>query len=75
MFGRRNREEAIPRVWQEWPANIYALPGPFTDYTMELDCLSELDNESIQLKVDLRAESFVSGSDGNKNMALIKTGS
>lgn len=44
--------KSVPKSWTKWPATIYALPGPFSKWTIELDVISELDNEPIGLKIE-----------------------
>ena len=48
-------DKPIPEIWLRWPCSIYALPGDFQEFALQLDTLGELDNEAIALKVDLRS--------------------
>ena len=50
-----NVSPPVPEIWLSWPCSIYALPGEFSQYALQLDTLGELDNEAVALKVDLRS--------------------
>ena len=50
-----NVGKPVPEIWLSWPCSIYALPGEFSQYALQLDTLGELDNEAVALKVDLRS--------------------
>jgi hypothetical protein len=49
-----NKIEEAPEVWRNWPAVIFGVPRDFGEFSYELDCISELDNEPIALKVELK---------------------
>src|SRR6185503_2303712 len=46
-----NAGDRYPHFWENYPAEVFALPGPFSDYTTQLDIVGELDNEPIARQV------------------------
>jgi hypothetical protein len=49
-----DRVDEVPEVWRNWPVVIFGVPEDFNKVSYELDCISELDNEPIALKVELK---------------------
>lgn len=64
-----NVGKPVPEIWLSWPCSIYALPGEFSQYALQLDTLGELDKGQLPLRSIFEAVWNASHKDFELNLA------